>query len=159
LKAISSKYADWYKQYKVEQKSIGNIEYKKIPCVNHPIFKGKPVNFDPRERFVTELFEDKGIYNVFLDFYSNLVNSLFESKVTKDVYCVNVDAVIAVILLKIVWKPFIEGTISDEEVESAAFTTFLFGRMIGCAAEVDDHTNRGRNMDTRTAASKCAYVR
>jgi len=159
LKSISSKYADWYKAYKAEQKSIGNIEYKKIPCVNHPIFKGKPVNYDPRERFVTELFEEKGIYNIFLDFYSNLVNSLFESKVTKEVYCVNVDAVIAVILLKIVWKPFIEGTITDEEVETAAFTTFLFGRMIGCAAEVDDHTNRGRNMDTRTAASKCSYVR
>jgi hypothetical protein len=159
LKAIAGKYADWYSKYKAEQKSIGNIEYKKIPCVNHPIFKGKAVNFDPRERFVTELFEEKGIYNIFLDFYSNLVNELFEAKVTKNVYCVNVDAVIAVILLKIVWKPFMEGKISDEAVEAAAFTTFLFGRMIGCAAEVDDHTNRGRNMDTRTPASKCSYVR
>jgi len=43
-------------------------------------------------------------------------------------------------------------------MESAAFTTFLFGRMIGTAAEIDDHTNRGRNMDTRTPASKCKYV-
>jgi hypothetical protein len=30
--------------------------------------------------------------------------------------------------------------------------------MLGCAAEIDDHLNRGRNMDTRTAASKCQYV-
>ena len=27
---------------------------------------------------------------------------------------------------------------------------FLYGRMIGAAAEIDDHLNRGRNMDTRT---------
>ena len=42
-----------YAEYKAHEKAIGNIGYKKIPCVNHPIFKGKPVNFDPRERFVS----------------------------------------------------------------------------------------------------------
>jgi hypothetical protein len=30
--------------------------------------------------------------------------------------------------------------------------------MLGCAAEVDDHLNRGRNMDTRTVASSCKFV-
>jgi hypothetical protein len=30
--------------------------------------------------------------------------------------------------------------------------------MIGSAAEIDDHTNRGRDMDTRTAASQCRFV-
>lgn len=29
---------------------------------------------------------------------------------------------------------------------------------VGCAAEIDDHLNRERNMDTRTAASKCQFV-
>ncbi len=158
LKAISDKYAESYKAYKVEEKAAGNLQYKKIPCVNHPVFKGKPVNYDPRERFVTSLFEEKGIYNIFMEFYSGLVNSLFEKGVSKNVYCVNVDAVIAVILLKIVWADYREGRIADENVETAAFTTFLFGRMIGCAAEIDDHLNRGKNMDTRTAASKCSYV-
>jgi hypothetical protein len=33
-----------------------------------------------------------------------------------------------------------------------------YGRMIGCAAEIDDHLNRGRNMDTRTPASACRFV-
>jgi hypothetical protein len=33
-----------------------------------------------------------------------------------------------------------------------------YGRMIGCAAEIDDHLNRGRNMDTRTPASECRFV-
>lgn len=158
LKAIADEYAKSYAKYKADQKAFGNIEYLKIPCVNHPVFKGKEVNYDPRERFVSALFEEKGIYNVFLDFYQNLVRSLFDAKVSSNVYCVNVDAVIAVILLKVVWDAFNSGKMSDKEVESAAFTTFLFGRMIGCAAEIDDHINRGRNMDTRTAASKCTFV-
>jgi hypothetical protein len=96
--------------------------------------------------------------DIALDFYHGLVKSLFERKVTSNVYCVNVDAIIAVILLKMLWVPLSKGEISDAEVEASAFTTFLFGRMIGCAAEIDDHINRGKNMDTRTAASKCAYV-
>ncbi|TAN60391.1 CoA-binding protein [bacterium] len=158
LKAIADAYAKWYAKYKAEQKGYGNIEYMKVPCVNHPIFKGKPVNYDPRERFVNALFEEKGIYNVFLDFYGKLVNSLFDAKVSKEVYCVNVDAVIAVILLKAVWEAFNTGKMADKEVENAAFTTFLFGRMIGCAAEIDDHINRGRNMDTRSPASQCKFV-
>jgi succinyl-CoA synthetase alpha subunit len=158
LKTIAGEYSAWYRGYKADQKAIGNIDYMKIPCINHPVFKGKPVNYDPRERFVSSLFEQKGIYNIFLDFYGKLVQALFEARVSANVYCVNVDAVIAVILLKMVWAPLVEGKISGEDVESAAFTTFLFGRMIGCAAEIDDHINRGRNMDTRTPASKCSFI-
>jgi hypothetical protein len=30
--------------------------------------------------------------------------------------------------------------------------------MAGCAGEIDDHINRGRNMDTRTPASKCSHI-
>jgi hypothetical protein len=158
LSAIARVYATEYADYKTKAKAVGNLEYKKIPCVGHPIFKGNKVNFDPRERFVTELFDGKGIYNVFLDFYRHLVKVLFDAKVTREVFCVNVDAVIAVILLKMVWKEFAAGKVSDQDIESSGFTTFLFGRMIGCAAEIDDHINRGRNMDTRTPASKCTFV-
>jgi hypothetical protein len=43
-------------------------------------------------------------------------------------------------------------------METAAFTIFLYPRMLGCAAEIDDHLNRGRNMDTRTPASQCRFV-
>ncbi|MFQ5451804.1 MAG: CoA-binding protein [Nitrospinaceae bacterium] len=147
-----------YKKYKDSQKAIGNLEYAKIPCVNHPVFKGKDVNIDPREDFVRKLFEEKGLPNVFLDFYHTLVQALFKAKVSKNVYCVNIDAVIAVILLKMVWEDYKNGKMKESDIESASFVTFLFGRMIGCAAEIDDHTNRGRNMDTRTPASKCSYV-
>jgi hypothetical protein len=53
--------------------------------------------------------------------------------VSTNVYCVNIDAVIAVILLKMLWRPYING-------------------------EIDGHATRGRNMDTRTAASQCRFV-
>ncbi len=158
LTAMAGEYAAEYKRYKIEQKAIGNLGYAKIPCVNHPIFKGKAVNYDPREVFVADLFKGRGEYNLFHDYYHALVQALFDKGVSREVYCVNVDAVIAVLLLKILWKPYREGRFSDSTMETAAFTTFLFGRMIGCAAEVDDHTNRGKNMDTRTAASKCSFV-
>ena len=158
LDKMALDYATGYVDYKKKQKAIGNLEYAKIPCVNHPVFKGKEVNYDPREQFVSSLFKEKGLYNVFLDFYHRLVNGLFKAKATKNVYCVNVDAVIAVILLKIVWEDYKNGKMSESDIEISSFAMFLFGRMIGCAAEIDDHTNRGRNMDTRTPASKVNYV-
>ena len=71
----------------------------------------------------------------------------------------NIDAVIAVILLKIVWSDYNDGKMKDGDIESASFATFLFGRMIGCAAEIDDHTSRGKNMDTRTPASQMFLCR
>ena len=158
LDAIAMEVAKEYADYKGKQKAIGNLDYAKIPCVNHPIFKGKDVNVDPREEFVSGLFKEKGLDNVFLDFYHSLVNALFKAKVSKNVYCVNIDAVIAVILLKMVWPEYKAGNLKEEDIETASFATFLFGRMIGSAAEIDDHTNRGKNMDTRTPASKVAYV-
>ena len=158
LEAMATQYAKEYKTYKVKAKSAGNLGYAKIPCINHPIFKGKDINFDPREVFVDDLFKKRGSYNVFQDFYHRLVHALFKTGVSKEVYCVNVDAVIAVILLKMLWQPYTAGEIEGDAMERAAFTTFLLGRMIGSAAEIDDHTNRGRNMDTRTPASGCSFT-
>ncbi|MBF0163901.1 MAG: CoA-binding protein [Magnetococcales bacterium] len=158
LMAMAMAYAAEYKAYKVKAKGAGSMDYAKIPCVNHPVFKGKPENFDPREVFVDNLFKQRGSYNVFQDFYHQLVNALYKSGISREIYCVNVDAVIAVLLLKMLWQPYARGEVSAESMESAAFITFLFGRMIGTAAEVDDHTNRGRDMDTRTAASACSFV-
>jgi hypothetical protein len=42
--------------------------------------------------------------------------------------------------------------------ERATFNVCLYGRMIGAAAEIDDHLNRGRNMDTRTPNEQCSFV-
>ncbi|WP_085441418.1 CoA-binding protein [Magnetofaba australis] len=158
LEEMALNYAKEYKAYKAKAKSEGNINYFKVPCINHPVFKNKEVNYDPREQFVNGLLKERGDYNVFLEYYHALVNALFKAGVSKNVYCVNVDAVIAVILLKMLWQPYSEGKFSNAALEGAAFTTFLFGRMIGTAAEVEDHINRGKNMDTRTAASQCSFV-
>jgi hypothetical protein len=66
--------------------------------------------------------------------------------------------VIAALLLGLLWTDYKAGTLDARDLENAAFTVFLYGCMIGAAAEIDDHLNRGRNMDTRTPEVACAHV-
>lgn len=158
LAALAAEYASEYKTYKTQAKAAGNLSYEKIPCINHPVFKGKDVNYDPREVYVHELFKARNSYNVFHEFYHELVKALASYGVSPNVYCVNIDAVIAVILLKMLWRPFVNQEVTEQFLEYGAFTTFVYGRLVGEAAEIEDHTTRGRNMDTRTPASKCQSV-
>jgi len=158
LHALARKTVEQYARYKAERKVGGSLDIAKLPGVNHPVFKDKPINHDPREVFVRELQEQRGEYNVFHDYYRALVQTLFEEGVSRNVYCVNVDAVIATLLLKMLWQPIQRLEFAEHDLETAAFTIFLYPRMLGCAAEIDDHMNRGRNMDTRTAASQCRFV-
>jgi succinyl-CoA synthetase alpha subunit len=158
LGAMAHEFARGYVTQKASSKELGATEGQAIPCINHPVFKGKPVNIDPREEFVRHLVEVRGEYNVFHDFYRELVQALFDEGATRNVFCVNVDALIATLLLKMLWQPYRAGTLPVQALETAAFLVFLYGRMIGCAAEIDDHLNRGRNMDTRTPQSTCRFV-
>ena len=158
LKALATRYVDAYAAYKADKKNVGSLEIQKVPGVNHPVFKDRPVNHDPREVFIRKLMAGRDEYNAFHDYYQALVQALYDEGVSRTVYCVNIDAVIAALLLKMVWTPYRAGTFSGEALETAAFAIFLYARMLGCAAEVDDHMNRGRNMDTRTAASQCRHV-
>ena len=158
LQALARAAAARYASYKAERKSVGSLDIAKIPGVNHPVFKDKPVNHDPREVHVAELHERRGEYNVFHAYYRELVQALFDAGVSRNVYCVNVDAVIAALLLKMLWQPIRRGEFARADLETAAFTIFLYPRMLGCAAEIDDHLNRGRNMDTRTPASQCRFI-
>jgi succinyl-CoA synthetase alpha subunit len=158
LKALAQRYVAQYANYKSTKKSAGSLDIQKIPGVNHPVFKDKPVNFDPREVFIHKLFQKRGEYNVFHEYYRELVQALFDAGVSRTVYCVNIDAVIAALLLKMLWQPYRQGSYPARALETAAFTIFLYPRMLGCAAEIDDHMNRGRNMDTRTPASQCRFV-
>lgn len=158
LQGLAVKAVEQYAQYKTQKKTLGSLDIAKLPGVNHPVFKDKPVNHDPREVFIGKLFEERGETNVFHQFYRALVQQLYEAGVSRNVYCVNIDAVIAALLLKMLWKPLQAGDIGERELETAAFTIFLYPRMLGCAAEIDDHLNRGRNMDTRTVASSCKFV-
>jgi succinyl-CoA synthetase alpha subunit len=157
LKAMATAFARGYKREKVEARELGT-EVRALPGVHHPVFKGKPVNYDPRERFIAGFLEKRGDYNVFHAFYCELVQALYEVGASRYVFCVNVDAVIAALLLALLWKDFKSGTLTERDLETAAFTVFLYGRMIGAAAEIDDHLNRGRNMDTRTPAAACGFV-
>jgi citrate synthase len=158
LHALAARAAQTYAQYKRQRKNAGSLDIAKLPGVNHPVFKDKPVNHDPREVFIAQLFERRGEYNVFHAYYRELVQALYDAGISRNVYCVNVDAVIAALLLKLLWQPLQRGEIGERELETAAFTIFLYPRMLGCAAEIDDHLNRGRNMDTRTPASQCRFV-
>lgn len=158
LKALATRYAAQYANYKADKKSSGSLDMQKIPGVNHPVFKDKPVNHDPREVYVRNLVNKRGEYNAFHEYYHALVQALYDGGVSRTVYCVNIDAVIAALLLKMLWQPYQAGALPGNALETAAFTIFLYGRMLGSAAEIEDHLNRGRNMDTRTPASQCQAV-
>jgi succinyl-CoA synthetase alpha subunit len=157
LKAMGTRFAEKFGAEKSARKGVGEGT-RNIPGVNHPVFKGQVVNKDPREVYLSQLFKERGESNVFHDFYSALVQALYDTGVTPNVFCVNIDAVIAALLLKLLWPRFRSGAFSESALETAAFTAFLYGRMVGCAGEIDDHINRGRNMDTRTPASQCTFV-
>lgn len=158
LEALAALTVQRYQQYKTGAKAAGQGELARLPGINHPVFQGKAVNHDPRERFVASMLESRNEFNVFHQFYLVLVRKLFEAGLSRNVFCVNIDAVIAAQLLKVLWQPLQSGQIDEADLQAAAFTLFLHARMIGCAAEIDDHLNRGRNMDTRTAASACRFV-
>jgi hypothetical protein len=158
LKAMAIKFAEAYKEEKTQSKEAGFDGPRALPGVHHPIFKGKPVNYDPRERFIAAFMEKRGDYNIFHAFYRELVQALYETGASRYVFCVNVDAVIAALLLAVLWKDYRSGVLAEKDLETAAFNVFLYGRMIGAAAEIDDHLNRGRNMDTRTPQEQCAFV-
>lgn len=157
LTAMATAFARTYRREKAQAKELGT-EVRALPGVHHPVFKGKPVNHDPRERFIAEFMARQGKYNVFHAFYRELVQVLHNQGASPYVFCVNVDAVIAALLLALLWKDFKSGTLTERDLETAAFTVFLYGRMIGAAAEIDDHLNRGRNMDTRTPPAACGFV-
>jgi len=158
LKKIATTAAGDYMSYKKKAKSAGILQYDKIPCTNHPVFKGKPVNVDPREEYVRELFKKNSLVNPFLEFYHHLVVELFNVGATANVFCVNIDAVIATVSLELFWKQYQAKEIKEQEMQDIVFTMFLFGRMVGTAAEVSDHLNRGTDMDCRTPASEVGFV-
>jgi len=158
LGSMAAEFARAYGKERAARKELGAQQASALPCINHPVFKGKPVNVDPREAFVRERFAARGEYNVFHEYYRALVQALYDENVTRNVFAVNVDAVIASVLLKILWTRRRDGDFTDKALETAAFTVFLFSRMIGCACDIDDHLNRGRNMDTRTPQSIVRFV-
>ena len=87
-----------------------DMEYEKIPCLGHPVFRNDAVNFDPREKVVYEYIKSQNKSNVFLDFYHELVWALKENGSMPRVMAVNVDALIACVWLSICW-PHLRATL------------------------------------------------
>ncbi len=157
LREVAREYALRFAAEKARAKAVGD-PVQAIPGINHPVYRGEPVNLEPREVFIADFFAKRGEHNAFHRFYKHLVEVLYEEGVTRNVFAVNIDAVISSLLLKMMWPRHRAGDLDEGRLEEAAFVVFLYGRMIGCAAEIDDHINRGRNMDTRTPASRCRAV-
>ena len=158
LKPLAIAAVKEYAEFKKEQKRRGALRAAPIPCINHPVFKGSAVNIDPREDFIRKQCAEKKIYNIFQEWYHLLVEELFHQGVTRNVFCVNIDAVLAVISLKLVWHGLRDGDFTDQQVQELVFNLFLFGRTIGCAAEIADHRDRGKDLDCRTPQSEVRYV-
>lgn len=119
LKAMAAAFAKSYKADKRAAKELGG-ELRALPGVHHPVFKGKPVNHDPRERFIASYMAQQGDYNVFHAYYLELVQALYANGATPYVFCVNVDAVIAALLLALLWKDYKAGTLTERDLEAAA---------------------------------------
>ena len=158
LAGMAKSFAEAYREEKANARELGAAELRALPGIHHPVFKGKPVNYDPRERFIAKFMEERGDYNIFHAYYRELVQALYDAGATPYVFCVNVDAIIAALLLAVLWQDYRSGTLTVKDLETAAFNVFLYGRMIGAAAEIDDHLNRGRNMDMRTPQDNCRFI-
>jgi succinyl-CoA synthetase alpha subunit len=158
LKKLARKVSEDYAAYKENAKRQGITNYKRIPCINHPVFKGKRVNIDPREDFIRKQLAQENINNIFWDFYHALVEALYETGVSPNIYCVNIDAVIAVISLKLMWIPLMKGQLKRKHMQDIGFLIFLMGRNIGISAEIADHRDRGLDMDCRTPQSEIRFI-
>jgi succinyl-CoA synthetase alpha subunit/citrate synthase len=158
LEVIAKKAAAEYGALKKKAKEEGDMKYFKVPCVNHPVFKNKPINYDPRESHIREIFKERNEVNPFQEFYHHLVQQLFNAGATKNIFCVNIDAVIATITLDLIWNDIKSGKMPEKDMQDIAFTLFQFARMVGCSAEIADHKSRGNPIDCRTPASQCFWV-
>jgi hypothetical protein len=150
LKALAMAFVERYKSRKIQEGVEGPGP---LPGVHHPIFRGKlrPTRAADRGRRTLPLQRIPRLYR-------ELVQALYACGASPYVFCVNVDAVIVALLLAILWRDYRCGALSEQDLEIAAFNVFLFGRMIGTVAEIDDHLNRARNMDSRTPLDRCTFV-
>ncbi|MCP4755501.1 MAG: CoA-binding protein [Proteobacteria bacterium] len=158
LEEIAQKAAEDFAVLKKKAKEEGDLKYFKIPSIGHPVFKGKPVNHDPREAHLRNLLKERNEVNPFQEFYHHLVRHLFEVGANRNVFCVNIDAATASISLDLLWKDIESGRLPEKTMQDIAFTLFLFARAVGCSAEIADHRSRGNPIDCRTPPDLCLWV-
>jgi succinyl-CoA synthetase alpha subunit/citrate synthase len=148
IKAMALQTAQAFKQSKDAAKDAG-VDYARIPCLGHPVFRDEDVNYDPRERAIAAYMESQGIYSVFLDFYHALAHAVRDVGVSKKVWAVNVDAAIATIWLGIAWPKLRDRKMTFERAADLAFLGFALGRAAGGAGEFLDHRDYGTPLDMR----------
>lgn len=145
--------------YRAEKEARSDRQDRRvIPGINHPVFRGRKVNIDPREQEIWDLNQRTGHTNIFHSFYRSLVEALHAEGATPNVFCVNIDGVVAAELLAAFWPWLKDGSISTTDVEIAAFAIFLVARIVGSAAEIEDHRNRGRDLDMRVPQERCRFI-
>jgi len=143
-----------FRKAKDSAKEAG-VDYERIPCLGHPVFNDKPVNYDPRERAIWEAIQQTGRTNLFLEFYHQLARELHDAGVASRVWAVNMDAALASVWLGLCWTALMEKRISLKRVEDCALLGFALGRAAGGAGEFLDHQDYGSPMDMRVPASEC----
>jgi citrate synthase len=154
VKAIAQRTADEFKNTKIAAKEAV-LDYKKIPCLGHPVFKNDEVNYDPRERIVSEFLKSKNKVNIFLEFYHHLARYLKENGCMTKVMAVNVDAAIACVWLGICWRHLREKRMTVSRAMDIPFMAFALGRVAGAGGEFLDHADFGTAMDMRIPVKEC----
>ncbi|MCK5845168.1 MAG: hypothetical protein KAG97_10705 [Victivallales bacterium] len=157
MNALVNKFIAKFKRSKALAKEAG-MEYRKIPCLGHPVFNTEEVNHDPRERVISEYIAKKRIHNVFLDFYHELSIGLMRQGATNKAHAVNVDAAIACVCMGIAWPLLLEKKITIERALDLPMITFALGRVAGGAGEFLDHCESGTDMDMRVPVSECVCL-
>lgn len=151
---IAAMTAEGFKKRKNAAKAAG-IEYERIPCLGHPVFRNDPVNYDPREQVVYNYIKDAGRKNVFLEFYHHLARALKENGSTRNVMAVNLDAALACVWLGICWPKVCDKQMTIKRAVDIPFIAFALGRVAGGAGEFLDHQDFGTNMDMRVPVKNC----
>ena len=131
-----------------------STSYERIPCLGHPVFKDRAVNYDPRERVIAEYIEKAGLNNVFLEFYHMLAHRLKEIGIARNVWAVNLDGAIASVVLAVCWRPLMDKQITFRRACDIAFMVFAIGRVAGAGGEFLDHQDYGTPMDMRIPVSE-----
>jgi len=133
-------------------------DYRRIPCLGHPVFREEAVNYDPRERVVARALEEGGRYNIFLDFYHRLAQRLKDAGIARSVWAVNLDGAIASVVLGVTWEALVESQMTVRRVRDVAFMVFALGRVAGAGGEYLDHQDHGTPMDMRIPVDECTEL-
>ena len=157
LQEIVNSEAEMFNKIRNAAKDAGT-SYERIPCLGHPVFKDKPVNYDPRERCISDYLQEQHLSNIFLEFYHMLAFRIKEIGIARNVWAVNLDGAIASVVLAVCWKALKEKRITLQRVRDIAFMVFALGRTAGAGGEFLDHQDYGSPMDMRIPVKEIAIL-